>query len=48
MMNTAFHWALEMDGRKKNLCMISFHGFNVKIGLKLQCAVTTCYAPMPF
>ena len=34
--------------KEKNLCMISFHGFNVKIGLKLQCAVTTCYAPMPF
>ena len=33
--------------KEKNLCIISFHVFNVKIGLKLQCAVTTCYAPMP-
>ena len=33
--------------KEKNFCIISFYFFNVKIGLKLQCAVTTCYAPMP-
>ena len=47
-MNTALHWAVEMDGRKKKPLYDFFSCFfYVKIGLKLQCAVTTCYAPMP-
>ena len=45
-MKTAIHWALEIDGRKKTLYDF-FPVLNVKIGQKLQCVVTTCYAPMP-
>ena len=56
MMNTTFHWALEIDGMNKKKTLYDFCSCsqcqnwpevtmccynNVKIGLKLQCAVTT-------